>query len=164
MRLSSASVSTTRSTAGAAYVNARNSLTQTQLSSDKSIESAQVGLQTAEINLTNTLAQNEALRLQAGEALNAAKLSSGLSVSAAQTTLDNAIQSAYPTAKDGVAECDKIIGVCQQSCQDGCGTGVANLTQNQFDFVRLDLPIGRGFESQNSFNSQPLHVAVGHNR
>jgi len=111
LQLSSASVSTTRSTAGAAYVNAQNSLTQTELSSEKSVESAQVALETANINLANTLAQNEALRLQAEETLNAAKLTSGLSVSSAQTTLDNAIRSAYPTASDAVAECDEIIGV-----------------------------------------------------
>ena len=41
-QLSSASVSSTRSTAGAAYVNAQNSLTQTELSSEQSIESARI--------------------------------------------------------------------------------------------------------------------------
>ena len=111
IQLTSASVNSTRSTAGAAYVNAQNSLTQTQLSAEKSIESARVALDTAEISLTNTLAQNEALRRQAEETLNASKLSSGLSVSSAQTTLDNAIRSAYPTADAAVAACDEIIGV-----------------------------------------------------
>ncbi|MCF7845748.1 MAG: efflux RND transporter periplasmic adaptor subunit [Candidatus Peribacteraceae bacterium] len=111
LQLSSASVSSSRSTAGAAYVNAQNSLTQTQLSAEKSVESAQVGLETAQISLANTLAQNEALRLQAEETLNAAKLSSGLSVSSAQTTLDNAVRSASPTADAAVTDCDEIIGV-----------------------------------------------------
>ncbi|MFH0776382.1 MAG: efflux RND transporter periplasmic adaptor subunit [Patescibacteria group bacterium] len=111
IQLASASVDSTRSTAGAAYVNAQNSLTQTQLTAQKSIESAQVGLETAQIGLTNVLAQNEALRRQAEEALSAAKLSSGLSVSSAQTSLDNAISSAYPIADSAVAACDAIIGV-----------------------------------------------------
>lgn len=111
LTLHSASVSSTRTTAGAAYVNAQNSLTQTELSSQKSIESAQVALDTAQINLANTLAQNEALRKQAEETLNATKLSSGLSVSSAETTLDNAIRSAYPTASDAISAADQIIGV-----------------------------------------------------
>ncbi len=110
-QLSSASVASTRSTAGAAFVNARNSLAQTELSSNQSTESARVALRTAEINLETTLKQNEALRRQAEEVRNAAKLASGLSVSAAKTSLDNAIRSAYPTAKDAVAGCDEIIGV-----------------------------------------------------
>ncbi|MBU1089470.1 efflux RND transporter periplasmic adaptor subunit [Patescibacteria group bacterium] len=110
-QLSSDSVASTRSTAGAAFVNAQSSLAQTELSSDQSIESARVALQTAEINLETTLKQNEALLRQAEEVLNAAKLSSGLSVSAAETTLDNAVRSAYPAAKDTVAECDEIVGV-----------------------------------------------------
>ncbi|MFH0834536.1 MAG: efflux RND transporter periplasmic adaptor subunit [Patescibacteria group bacterium] len=111
IQLNSASVSSTRSTAGAAYVNAQNSLTQTQLTAQKSVESAQVALETAQIALTNTLAQNEALRSQAEEALAAAKLSSGLSVSSAQTGLDNAISAVYPVADSAVAACDAIIGV-----------------------------------------------------
>jgi RND family efflux transporter MFP subunit len=111
LQLSSDSVVSTRSTAGAAFVNAQNSLTQTQLSSQKSIESAQIALETAEINLNNTLTQNIALRRQAEETLNSSKLSSGLSVASAQTALDNAIRSAYPTASDAVSECDQIIGV-----------------------------------------------------
>lgn len=110
-QLSSDSVASTRSAAGAAFVNAQNSLAQTELSSNQNIESARVALQTAEINLATTRKQNEALRRQADEVRNAAKLASGLSVSAAETSLDNAIRSAYPTAKDAVAECDKIIGV-----------------------------------------------------
>ncbi len=111
MQLSSASIVSTRSTAGAAFVNAQNSFTQTELSSEKSVEAAKIALETAEINLANTLAQNEALLRQAAETLNAAKLSSGLSVAAAQITLDNAVRSAYPTAQDAIAECDEIIGV-----------------------------------------------------
>ena len=111
VQLSSASVSSSRSTASAAFVNAKNSVTQTQLSAEKSIDAARVGLETAEISLANTLAQNAALRKQAEEILNSAKLSSGLSVSAAQTALDNAIRSAHPTADAAVATCDEIIGV-----------------------------------------------------
>jgi multidrug efflux pump subunit AcrA (membrane-fusion protein) len=111
IQLSSDSVVSTRSTAGAAFVNAQNSLTQTQLSSEQSIESAQVALKTAEINLANTLAQNAALQKQAEETLNVSKLSSGLSVAAAQTTLDNAIQSTFPTVQNAVSECDQILGV-----------------------------------------------------
>ena len=110
-QLSSDSVAATRSTAGAAFVNAQNSLTQTELSNEKSIESARVALETAQISLENTLAQNETLLQQAKETLNAATLSSGLSIASAQTTLDNAIRSAFPTAKDAVSECDQIIGV-----------------------------------------------------
>ncbi|MCF7856656.1 efflux RND transporter periplasmic adaptor subunit [Candidatus Gracilibacteria bacterium] len=111
IQLSSDSVVSTRSTAGAAFVNAQNSLTQTQISSEQSIESAQVALETAEINLANTLAQNSALKKQAEEALNSSKLSSGLSSASAQTTLDNAIRSAFPTAQNAVSECDQILGV-----------------------------------------------------
>jgi len=111
VQLSSASVSSTRSTASAAYVNAQNSVTQTQLSAEKSIEAAQVALNTAEISLANTLAQNKTLLRQAEETLNAAKLSSGLSVSAAQTTLENAIRAAYPTAQNAISASDEIIGV-----------------------------------------------------
>ena len=111
LQLASASVASTRSTAGAAFVNAQNSLTQTQLSSEKSIAAAQIGLQTAEINLANTLAQNSALRKQAKETLNSLKLSSELSISSADTSLDNAIRSAYPTAQNAIAESDEIIGV-----------------------------------------------------
>ena len=111
VKLDSDSIASTRSTAGAAFTNAQNSLAQTKLSSEQSIESAEVALRTAEINLQNTLKQNVALRRQAEETLNAAKLSSGLSVSSAQTTLDNAIDEAYPTAQTAVAECDEILGV-----------------------------------------------------
>ncbi|MFH1375882.1 MAG: efflux RND transporter periplasmic adaptor subunit [Patescibacteria group bacterium] len=111
VKLDSDSIASTRSTAGAAFTNAQNSLAQTKLSSEQSVESAEVALRTAEINLQNTLKQNIALRKQAEETLNAAKLSSGLSVSSAQTTLDNAIDDIYPTAQAAVSECDEILGV-----------------------------------------------------
>lgn len=113
VQLASASVSSSRSTAGAAYVNAQNSLTQTGLSAEQNIEATRVALNTAEIALANTLAQNQALRSQAEQALNSAKLSSGLSVASAQTALENAIRSVYPTADAAVAACDEIIGVSQ---------------------------------------------------
>ena len=111
VQLSSDSLESSRSTAGTALANAQNSLAQTQLSTEKSIEAARVALTTAEINLANTIQQNTALQRQAEETLNAAKLSSGLSVSSAETTLENAIRSAYPTSQKAISECDEIIGV-----------------------------------------------------
>ncbi len=113
VQLASASVSSSRSTAGAAYVNAQNSLTQTGLSAEQGVAGARVALNTAQISLANTLAQNEAVRQQAEQILNSAKLASGLSVDAAQTALDNVIRSVYPTADSAVAACDGIIGVSQ---------------------------------------------------
>jgi RND family efflux transporter MFP subunit len=111
--LDSASVKTSVSTAQSAYYNASSGLTQTGLSVEKNIEAAQIALTTAEINLANTLTQNAASRNQAEETLNAAKISSSLSTSSAQTSLDNAISSSFPTAQNAITKCDEIMGVSE---------------------------------------------------
>lgn len=111
VQLSSASVTSTWSTADTALTNARNSLRQTQLASEQSIEVSRSALATTQVQLANTLTQNAALRKQAEETLAAAEVSSEFSIAAAETALANKIRAAYPVAKNAVSESDEIIGV-----------------------------------------------------
>lgn len=111
--LSSSEVSSIFNAAGSALRNAQLGLEGTQLSAQKNIEAAEIALETAETTLENALRQNETLRKQAEETLNAAKLNVDLSVTAAQTNLDNAIKNALPTVQPALTVCDQILGVSE---------------------------------------------------
>lgn len=111
--LESFEINSAFNTAGSALGNARIGLQQTQLSSEKSIEAAEILLETAKINLQNTLRQNRTLKKQALETLNASELGVKLSVSSAQTNLDNASKSILPVVQAAVAASDKILGISE---------------------------------------------------
>jgi membrane fusion protein (multidrug efflux system) len=113
LRLKSPEISSNLATTQAAYNTARSSVTQTDLSSQKSIEAARVALTTTENNLANTLKQNAAARRQAEEALNAAVLNLGLSTDSAQTALDSTIQSIDPVVRSALDTCDQFVGVSE---------------------------------------------------
>ena len=111
--ISSPYVSSAFQAAGSALSNARVSLEGTQLSAQKNIEAAEIALETAQTTLESTLRQNETLKKQAEETLNAAKLTVDLSVSAAQTTLDNAIKGSLPAVQAALTASDLILGVSE---------------------------------------------------
>jgi len=91
--------------------NAKQSLTETRASGEKSIAAAKVALESAEAGLASTLASNEKTRLQAEEGLDTTKISTDLAISAAETGLQSAINSAYPTAQTVLTSADQLIGV-----------------------------------------------------
>ena len=75
------------------YANAQASLATTQAVANNQVESERLRLETAELQLQNTLAQNSALKKQAEEGLAAAKLNSSLSITSAETGLETAKKS-----------------------------------------------------------------------
>lgn len=111
IRLKSSETVSNFQNAGTALQNARLNLSETQRSSESSVEAATIALETAEVNLASTLSQNERLRAQAEETLNSTELTSGLSVSSAQVSLDNAVLSAQIAAQNALREADQILGV-----------------------------------------------------
>lgn len=113
LRLKSPEISSNLATSQAAYSTARSSVTQTELSTQKSIEAARVALMTAQSNLASTLNQNIAARRQAEETLNSAILNLGLSTDSAQTALDSAVASVDPVARAALDACDQIAGVSE---------------------------------------------------
>lgn len=72
------------------HANAQANLSTTQAVANNQIESERLRLETAEIQLNNTLAQNEVQRRQSEEALNSAKLNAGLSVAQVELGLETA--------------------------------------------------------------------------
>ena len=111
--LESFEINSAFNTAGSALNNARVGLQQTQLSSEKSIEAAEIALETAKVNLQNTLRQNRTLKKQALETLNASELGVKLSVSSAQTNLNNTIKGILPVVQTAITASDKILGVSE---------------------------------------------------
>jgi multidrug efflux pump subunit AcrA (membrane-fusion protein) len=72
------------------YANAQANLSMTQAVASNQTASERLRLETAELQLQNTLAQNQAERRQSEEQVAAVRLSASLSVSQAQTALETA--------------------------------------------------------------------------
>ncbi len=113
LSLNSSEINSAFSTAGSALSNAQVGLQQTELSSEKSIEAAEIALETAQVNLKNILRQNRTLKKQAEETLKVAEVGVDLSVSAAQTNLENTIKSILPVVQTAITASDKILGVSE---------------------------------------------------
>lgn len=77
--------------------NAQLSFATTQSVSGNSAEIEKLRLETAEMNLNNTLSQNEILKAQSEQALESAKLNVDLSTDSAQTNLESAKRSLEKT-------------------------------------------------------------------
>lgn len=111
--LTSSELDSAFSTASNTLNNAKVSLQSTQITAQNNIEAAEISLGTARSNLQNTIQQNAALKKQAEEALNSAKLSVGLAVTSSQKSLDNTIKNVLPTVLSAITATDKILGVSE---------------------------------------------------
>ncbi|MBD3251931.1 HlyD family efflux transporter periplasmic adaptor subunit [Candidatus Uhrbacteria bacterium] len=72
------------------FANAQANMSTTQAVANNQIESERLRYETAELQLSNTLAQNAVQRQQSEEALKSASLNSDLSVAQAETALETA--------------------------------------------------------------------------
>ncbi|MBD3281331.1 efflux RND transporter periplasmic adaptor subunit [Candidatus Uhrbacteria bacterium] len=90
VQLQSDTLNTSYQNAAIMLANAQLSFATTQSVSGNSAEIERLRLETAEMNLQNTLAQNEILKSQSEQALESAKLNVDLSTDSAATALDSA--------------------------------------------------------------------------
>ena len=89
------------------YANAQANVATTQAIANNQVQSERIRLETAELQLDNTLAQNDVQRKAAEEALNAAKLGSDLGVASAETALETA-KKGYDKTK-AIASANKLV-------------------------------------------------------
>ena len=109
--MSSSAINSTLSTAGSTLQNARLNEDGTKLSSDKSIQAAEITLSTAKSNLDNVIAQNKTLKTQAEETLKSSTITSNLGTSTAQTTLNNAVSNSYIVTQTAFNAANTILGI-----------------------------------------------------
>lgn len=93
--------------------NTQLQLQSTQLAAEESTRVAQASLETAETNYQNIIEQNKARRNQAEETLKSAEVSLELNIAAAETDLNNTIQSVRPAVQDAFNAANKIIGATE---------------------------------------------------
>ncbi|MFA7682350.1 MAG: hypothetical protein WCX61_04960, partial [Candidatus Peribacteraceae bacterium] len=109
VRLNAPNVTQSYTTAASAYTTANLNLEQARLSAQKSIEAAQEALLTAQENLRTTQNQSTESRVQADEALNAAKVNLSLSVASAETALQNAVRSVDAVVDSAITSMDVLL-------------------------------------------------------
>lgn len=107
--LSSDSVSERYSTANVSYATALQSLQQTKITGQRSVEQAEIALRTERVNLEELLKQNAARKKQAEESLNAAKLNLNLSTAASETELNNMLRTVESTVQAALASIDALL-------------------------------------------------------
>lgn len=133
--LDSDSVQQSFSTASETLRNTQQNLSQTYASTAKSLESARVTLETAEITYDNLLTQNAISRKQAEEALDSAKLSLDLSTASAETTLE--------TAEKGLEKIKELNASSENSSRDSLENAIKSVDSNIVSVINaLDQILG----------------------
>ncbi|MCF7844480.1 MAG: HlyD family efflux transporter periplasmic adaptor subunit [Kiritimatiellales bacterium] len=107
--LDAQSVSARFRTANTSYATAYQNVQQTKLTAQKNVDSARIGLESAQSNLQTVLKQNAARKIQAEEALKASEINLDLSVTSAQSTLSNALNLTPSTVNSALITADQIL-------------------------------------------------------
>jgi RND family efflux transporter MFP subunit len=106
------------------YANAQANLSMTQAVASNQTASERLRLETAELQLQNTLAQNQAERRQSEEQVSAAKLNAELSVSQAQT--------AFETAQKNLVQTKALHASAMLVAQTGIDNAIRSLKTSMF--------------------------------